>query len=69
MSKEIYGVEEVVDEPKSSIEVSRTTKGLYSWKVKVYGENLDKVLADIERMDKLLRKKYEDNLHVDTNES
>jgi len=59
MTKEIYGIEEIVDEPKSSIEISRSTKGMYSWKIKLYSENIEWMLDKIEETDKKIRAKYE----------
>ncbi len=56
---EFNGVE--VREKPNSIEVTRSTKGDYSWKIKFYFEDHDEaseVIAKIDRTDKILRATY-----------
>jgi hypothetical protein len=49
-------------ETTSSIEVSRTSKGEYSWHIKLYGENADDAAGDalmrITRIDARLRELF-----------
>lgn len=44
-------------EPKSSIEVNKTTKG-YTWKIKLYFTKEDKHIDKISELDRELRKRF-----------
>ena len=53
---------ELISDKQCSIEISRTTKGIYSWKAKIY-YNDDKrtktqIIEELERIDKELQIKF-----------
>ena len=41
-----------------SIEVSRNAKGDYSWKIKIYNEDVAKMLEEINKADQSLMRSY-----------
>lgn len=54
------GIEELAKENRSSIEVSKTAKGEYSWKIKVYFEDEieDQPVSRIKTIDEALRSNF-----------
>jgi len=41
-----------------SIELTRGQRGAYGWSIKVYGEKMDDIIAEIEKADNKLREEY-----------
>jgi len=56
--------EELQNDKQDSIEINRTAKGSYTWKIKRYYDKekakADDVIEHIERIDKELKKKFGD---------
>lgn len=52
-------MEELKNEKQSSISLTKNSKG-YTWDIKLYFEDdADKTLAEIERINNLLKRKYD----------
>ena len=47
-----------VNSESDAIEVSKNAKGDYSWKIKIYGTDLDAIANTIKDIDAKLRKQY-----------
>lgn len=48
-------------EEKNSIEVTKDRNGVYSWTIKVYGEDLNEILVKIDEANRILKQKYPSN--------
>ena len=57
--------EEIQNDKQDSIEINRTAKGTYTWKIKRYYDHSktkpEDVMGQIERIDKELKKKFGDD--------
>jgi hypothetical protein len=55
-------MEQIIKDKQSSVEVSKTSTGKYSWSIKFYfNEEIvkgEEVIKEIERLNELLKQKY-----------
>lgn len=57
MAEEIENTQEQTHEQKSSVKVSKNSRG-YNWEVKVYDDDVDKALSGLIRIEQECQKKY-----------
>lgn len=67
MAEEIENTQEIIHEQKSSVKVTKNSKG-YNWEVKVYDEDPDKALTKQIEIEGKLQKRYGDNSKGDKSE-
>lgn len=56
--------QKILNESQSSIKLTRTTRG-YTWEIKIYHSDVDKIIPILREKDALLRNEYAPELEAE----